>query len=187
MSTRDELIEQLAELIFDLHLTAHGKDIATALVDAGWRPPSSGDVIEQTQNELRHRIEDLGLVQEIEGEDGGEIYDGPRVYEEAAEILTRSLAEEGLLAYSKAEVPEADDETVERVARAIMDAYAAACDVPPDFGDVGSVEDWHPEAHAALRALGKGAVEKPLPEFKCPACGATTRARMADYPCGEPS
>jgi len=69
-------------------------------------PDVEGDVIERTQNELRHRIEDLGLVQEIEGEDGGEIYDSPRVYEEAAEILTRSLAEEGLLAYSKAEVPE---------------------------------------------------------------------------------
>jgi hypothetical protein len=221
MTTRESLKAQALKVLLDAD-EAHAPEgpmwpeLAEALIDAGWRPPpsgdvgaraeqggrilfdhlatgspvtdwqeiedwrreafqraasalfawwwvvtqsSGGDVIEQTQNELRHRIEDLGLVQEIEGEDGGEIYDGPRVYEEAAAILTRNLAEEGLLAYSKAEVPEADDETVERVARAIMDAYAAACDVPPDFGDVGSVEDWHPEAHAALRAIGKAGTD----------------------------
>jgi hypothetical protein len=178
MSTRDELIEQLAELIFDLHLTAHGKDIATALVDAGWRPPSSGDAIERATEILFVHETDCRRMQCACGHPP----DGFHARHQA-----HALADAGFLAYSKAEVPEADDETVERVARAIMDAYAAACSVPPDFGDVGSVEDWFGEARAALRVLGKRAVEKPLPEFKCPACGATTRARMADHPYREPS
>jgi hypothetical protein len=131
MTTRDELIEQGARTVYEADPeTLRDEDApvlwedverrmskltregylwpVSVLVDMGWRPPPGGDVIEQTQNELRHRIEDLGLVQEIEGEDGGEIYDGPRVYEEAAAILTRNLAEEGLLAYSKAEVPECE-------------------------------------------------------------------------------
>jgi hypothetical protein len=90
------------------------------------------------------------------------------------------LEQRGLLG-SKAEVPEADDEMVERLTLAINQAVILAIAKDPDCN--GS----EVAARAALRALGKGAVEKPLPEFKCPACGATTRARMADYPYKEPS
>lgn len=64
----------------------------------GWRPPPGGDVVARTATVLRYRMEDIGLVQEIEGEDGGEIYDGERTYVEAGHILARHLADDGLLA-----------------------------------------------------------------------------------------
>lgn len=108
MTNRNELIQQAEQAIKaaiddpTAPPTIVAWKAANAIVDARWTPPPSGDaVLPQVQRILRSRMESLGLVQEIEGDDGAEFHNGDRVHVEAAEILTRYLADAGLLRASE--------------------------------------------------------------------------------------
>jgi hypothetical protein len=177
MSTRDELIERALQVLDCDYLSSF--KAANVLVDAGWRPPPSGDVVERALRIGVNALEGQSIVM-------------TETWFIPVQAVVRALADASLLAYSKAEVPEeepleilgmrvriddsvppnviefrypADDETVERVARAWHDAYPPhrynhALDRPEPM----TWEERSPtqraidrmRAKAAIRALGKG-------------------------------
>lgn len=135
---RDEQFEQAAEIFASAMAVGGGVwtdgDMATCIIDAGWRPPPSGNVVEQAADTIHESIFD------VQSHGRQECLDAARL-----------LASRGLLATPAQQ----DVKTVERVAKALHEHDGDWCPVTWQQLTENGRNDYREQARAALRALGE--------------------------------